>query len=197
MSGAGSRRYWRPIAVRCALVALLAVLGSCKKSSSSAIGSRIVIGLRMPFADVKASCPDPFDVNHYRAHYDMVTSTRHHPMTIVGLGPDIELRDCEVRFTLHNDIVYSIDPLCALVPATRSNAEAFIDGVGARLIATGWNALRPDSGLKRTYSRDVHDATVTVQFMNRHTGTDIMGEKAMPGQRWVVDFHAVDHSNGR
>ena len=197
MSGAGSQRYGHPIAVQFVLVAVLAVLGSCNKSPSAASGSRIIIGLRMSFTEVKASCPDPLDVNHYMAHYDMVTSTRHHSMTIVGLGPDVELRDCEVRFTLHNDIVYSIDPLCALVPATRSNAEAFVDGIGARLVAAGWRALRPDSGLNRTYVRDVHDATVSVQFMNRSTGVDLAGENAPPGQRWVVDFSASDHSNGR
>src|SRR4051812_1253925 len=117
------------LVLRISMLLLLTGLASCKRSSSSDSGSHVVIGLRMPFAEVKASCPDHFDVHSYAAHYDVVTSTLHHPVTIVGLGPNIELRDCALRFSLNDGLVQSIAAVCPLVLAARTEAETLIDGI--------------------------------------------------------------------
>lgn len=178
------------------MLLVLASLASCKRSSSSASGSHVVIGLRMSFAEVRGSCPDHFDVHSYGAA-TVVKSALRHPVTLVGFGPNIVLRDCDLGFTLENDLVQSIAAACPRVLASRTEAETLIDGIGASFLAAGWYALPSNEPRDRTYGRDVHGATVNVQLIYKGTEADISGEKSRAGQRWVVDFTASDVSNGR
>ncbi|MFS8066318.1 MAG: hypothetical protein ACMG6S_08090 [Byssovorax sp.] len=184
----------RMIAVRCALLALVAVLGSCKTSCSSTDGSRVVIGLGMTLAEVKASCPDPFDVNHRSEHDDTVTSTRLHPVVILGLGQNIEFRDCSFFFTMHDGRVNSIRAFGPVGPANRRSATAVFDSIGEHLILDGWRAYPPESPQHRTYGRDRHTSFADVR-LGDITGTDAAKMRNMSEESWVIELFVVESSN--
>ena len=182
------------IAVRCALLALVAVLGSCKTSCSSTEGSRVVIGLGMTLAEVKASCPDHFDVNHRSEHDDTVTSTRLHPVVILGLGQNIEFRDCSFWFTMHDGRVNSINAYGPVGPGDRRSTEAVFDGIGQRLILNGWRAYPPESPVHRTYVRDRHTSFADVRLKSI-TGTVAAKVRNISGECWVIELFVLESSN--
>ena len=182
--------------VRCALLSLLAVLASCKTSSSPDRGSHVTIGLGMTLAAVKASCPDPFELIPLTDVDTTVVSHLRHSITILGLGKGIDLEDGLLHFSLLRGRVTSISVNQARGPIDRGGAEMVAENLGDQLIAEGWCSHPQNSPLHRVYGRDAHPATLDLRFLDM-AGTEAAKQRNLPGEYWLIDLGLFDVSNGR
>lgn len=174
--------------VRFLLLSLLALLASCKTSCSSEQGSPVTIGLGMTLAEVKASCPDPFELIPQTDVNALVVSRLRHSITILGIGNGIHLEEGKLDFDMRRGRVTSISVRHARGPVDRRGAEVFIESLGDQLVSEGWFPYPPDSPLHRRYGRDAPPgAYLDLRFLDM-AGTEAAKQRNLPGELWMIDL---------
>lgn len=148
----------------------------------------------MTLDELKASCPDPLDIQHTSNEDDTVTSSLLHTVVILGLGQEIAVRGSMILVGMRGGRVSMISASGNIGPTgppmSRKDAEAVATGIGERLVLAGWRTHQKVP-LTTIYARDKLQLEIR---LNDYTGTQAAKEAKVRGEYFSISLGLVDTS---